>query len=75
MFVHLHIVVCLHILHCSGIKIHHPDGVKLCVPINVLRSIFNGILPIRDRWVFDLFELNDGHWLIRTKTWAIRAKD
>ena len=70
MIFHLQVNVFLCILHCSPMKVERPHGVTPLVPINVLCSVFDEILPIRDWWVFDL---NDDHWLIRTQAWTISA--
>ena len=48
MLVHLHPIVTLRLLHCSGVKIDRRVGGIARVPINVRCSIFNEILPIRD---------------------------
>ena len=72
MVIHLKPGVCLGRNDCIGPKMDLPDRVILRVPKKVSCSIFNDILPIRDRWIF---HLNNCHWLIRTQTWAICAKD
>ena len=72
MLPHLRVVVTLRLLHCSSPKVDCCEVSIARVPINVCCSIFNEILPIRDRWAFNL---DNGHWLIRTQAWAISVKD
>ena len=73
--VHLRVVVdeafILRFLHCQWLKTDVLEGKSSRAPKNVRCSIFNEILPIRDWWTFNL---NDGHWLIRTQAWAISVK-
>ena len=60
-------------LRRKSVKIDGLDGCKPRVPTNVGCSIFNDIRPIRDWW--EGFHMNNSHWVIRTQTWAISAKD